>query len=79
MTKFDSIIDVQRLENSLREDLNKRAPRRMAVLNPLKLVIDNFPDGKVEELDAVNNPEDVRSSTRRELPSQRQPHPLPLA
>jgi glutaminyl-tRNA synthetase len=65
VTKFDSIIDVQRLENALREDLNKHAPRRMAVLNPLKLIIDNFPEGKVEELDAVNNPEDPNAGTRK--------------
>jgi glutaminyl-tRNA synthetase len=65
VTKFDSVIDVQRLENALREDLNKRAPRRMAVLSPLKLIIDNFPEGKVEELDAVNNPEDPNAGTRK--------------
>jgi glutaminyl-tRNA synthetase len=65
VTKFDSIIDVQRLENALREDLNKRAPRRMAVLNPLKLIIDNFPEGKVEQLDAVNNPEDPSAGSRK--------------
>jgi glutaminyl-tRNA synthetase len=65
VTKFDSIIDVQRLENALREDLNKRAPRRMAVLNPLKLIIDNFPEGNVEQLDAVNNPEDPSAGSRK--------------
>jgi glutaminyl-tRNA synthetase len=65
VTKFDGIIDVQRLENALREDLNKRAPRRMAVLNPLKLIIDNFPEGKVEQLDAVNNPEDPSAGSRK--------------
>ncbi|HEY1629309.1 MAG TPA: glutamine--tRNA ligase/YqeY domain fusion protein [Tepidisphaeraceae bacterium] len=65
VTKFDSIIDVSRLENALRDDLNKRAPRRMAVLNPLRLVIDNFPEEKVEELDAVNNPEDASAGTRK--------------
>jgi glutaminyl-tRNA synthetase len=65
VTKFDSIIDVQRLENALREDLNKRAPRRMAVLNPLKLIIDNFPEGKLEQLDAVNNPEDPAAGLRK--------------
>jgi glutaminyl-tRNA synthetase len=65
VTKFDSIIDMARLENALRDDLNKRAPRRMAVLNPLKLVIDNFPEEKVEELDAVNNPEDASAGTRK--------------
>jgi glutaminyl-tRNA synthetase len=65
VTKFDSVIDVSRLENALRDDLNKRAPRRMAVLNPLRLVIDNFPEEKVEELDAVNNPEDASAGTRK--------------
>lgn len=65
VTKFDSVIDVSRLENALREDLNKRAPRRMGVLNPLRLIIDNFPDEKVEELDAVNNPEDPSAGTRK--------------
>jgi glutaminyl-tRNA synthetase len=65
VTKFDSMIDVQRLENALRDDLNKRAPRRMGVLNPLKLVIDNFPEKQVEELDAVNNPEDPSAGTRK--------------
>jgi len=65
VTKFDSVIDVSRLENALREDLNKRAPRRMAVLNPLKLIIDNYPDGQTDELDAVNNPEDAAAGTRK--------------
>jgi len=48
----------------IREDLNKRAPRRMGVLRPLKLVIDNYPDNLVEEMDAVNNPEDPAAGTR---------------
>jgi glutaminyl-tRNA synthetase len=65
VTKFDSIIDVQRLENALRNDLNQRAPRKMAVLNPLKLVIDNYPDGQTEQLDAINNPEDPSAGTRK--------------
>ena len=65
VTKFDSVIDISRLENALRDDLNKRAPRRMGVLNPLKLVIDNYPDGQSEELDAVNNPEDPSAGTRK--------------
>jgi glutaminyl-tRNA synthetase len=65
VTKFDSIIDVSRLENALREDLNKRAQRRMAVLHPLKVVIDNYPDGQVEQLDAVNNPEDPSAGMRQ--------------
>lgn len=53
------------LENALRNDLNKRAERRMAVLRPLKVVITNYPEGQVEELDAVNNPEDESAGTRK--------------
>jgi len=52
------------LEHCLREDLNKRAPRRMAVLRPLKVVIENYPEGRVEELEAINNPEDLSMGTR---------------
>ncbi len=63
--KFTSVVDVQVLENFLREDLNKRAPRRMAVLKPLKLIIDNYPDAQTDELDAVNNPEDESAGTRK--------------
>ncbi|MGC8594204.1 MAG: glutamine--tRNA ligase/YqeY domain fusion protein [Candidatus Kryptoniota bacterium] len=65
VSKAESIIDVSVLENCLRDDLNKRAPRAMVVLNPLKLVIDNYPEGKSEELDAVNNPEDLSMGTRK--------------
>jgi glutaminyl-tRNA synthetase len=65
VTKFNSMIDFSRLENALRSDLNKNAPRRMAVLNPLKLVIDNYPADKREELDAINNPEDASVGTRK--------------
>jgi glutaminyl-tRNA synthetase len=65
VTKFDSVIDVSRLENALRDDLNRRAPRRMGVLDPLKLVIDNYPEGQSEELDAINNPEDPAAGTRK--------------
>jgi glutaminyl-tRNA synthetase len=54
-----------RLENAVREDLNKRAPRVLGVLRPLKLVIDNYPEGKTEELDAVNNPEDESAGTHK--------------
>ena len=64
VSKADSMIDVSVLEDCLRFDLNKRARRVMAVLHPLKLVIDNYPDGKVEELEAVNNPEDASMGTR---------------
>ena len=67
ITKRDSVIDVVRLENSLREELNKKAPRVLGVLNPLKVVITNFPDEKTEMLEAVNNPEDPQAGTR-ELP-----------
>jgi glutaminyl-tRNA synthetase len=64
-TKFNSIIDVARLENAIREDLNKRAQRRMAVLRPLKVVIENWPAGKVDMLDAQNNPEDPGAGARQ--------------
>ena len=65
VAKADSIVDIQLLEHCLREDLNRRAPRVMAVLDPLKVVIDNYPEGQVEELDAINNPEDPAAGTRR--------------
>ena len=65
VAKANSTVDVAMLEHSVREDLNKRAPRVMAVLRPLKVVIDNYPEGQVEELDAVNNPEDPAAGTRK--------------
>jgi glutaminyl-tRNA synthetase len=65
VNKFNSTVDVQLLENFLREDLNKRAERRMAVLRPLRVVITNYPQGEVEQLDAVNNPEDASAGTRK--------------
>jgi len=65
IAKTDSIVDINLLEHCVREDLNKRAPRVMGVLRPLKLVIDNYPDGQVEEVEAVNNPEDPSAGTRR--------------
>ena len=65
VAKRDGTIDVALLEHSIREVLNKNAQRVMAVLNPLKLVIDNYPDNKVEELDAVNNPEDETMGSRK--------------
>jgi glutaminyl-tRNA synthetase len=65
VAKQDSVIDVALLEYSVREDLNRRAARVMAVLRPLRLVIDNYPEGQVEELDAVNNPEDEGMGTRK--------------
>ena len=65
VSKFNGLIDVSWLEDALREDLNKRAPRAMAVLRPLKVVIENYPEGQVEELDAVNNPEDPSAGSRK--------------
>ncbi|MBM2846286.1 MAG: Glutaminyl-tRNA synthetase [Bacteroidetes bacterium] len=65
VAKREYTSDVLLLEDCLRDDLNKRAPRVMAVLRPLKVVIDNFPDGTVEELEAVNNPEDSTGGTRK--------------
>ncbi len=65
VAKTDSTIDVALLEHCIREDLNHTAPRVMAVLNPLRVVIDNYPDGQIEELDAVNNPEDPGAGTRK--------------
>ena len=64
VSKKDSIIDVAMLEWSIREDLNKQAQRTMAVLNPVKVIITNYPENKVEELPAVNNPEDESAGTR---------------
>jgi glutaminyl-tRNA synthetase len=64
VAKTDSMVDIQFLEHCLREDLNKVANRVMAVLRPLRLVIENWPAGKVEELSAVNNPEDPAAGTR---------------
>ena len=71
ITKRDSVIDVVRLENSLREELNKKAPRVLGVLNPLKVVITNYPDEKTEMLEAINNPEDPEAGTRN-LPFSRE-------
>ena len=65
INKVDSVVDIQLLEHCLREDLNKRSPRVMSVLRPLKLVIENYPDGQVEQLDAINNPEDPAAGTRK--------------
>ncbi len=65
VAKNDSIVGVGLLEACVRDDLNKVAQRRMAVLKPLKLVIDNYPDDQVEEMEAVNNPEDPAAGTRK--------------
>ena len=65
VARRDNIIELEKLEFNIREDLNKRAERRMAVLNPLKVVITNYPEGEIEELDAVNNPEDENAGKRK--------------
>ncbi len=65
VTKRDSIVDISKLENSLREDLNKRSLRVMAVLDPIKVIITNYPEDRIEYLDAINNPEDDQSGTRK--------------
>ena len=65
VTKRDAIVDVAKLENSLREDLNKKAPRVMGVLEPIKVIITNYPDNEIEYLDAKNNPEDESAGKRK--------------
>src|SRR5262245_29235789 len=65
VAKFNSTIDMAWLEDALRDDLNKRAKRVMAVLRPIKVVIENYPEGQTEELDAVNNPEDPSAGSRK--------------
>jgi glutaminyl-tRNA synthetase len=65
VTKYNGVTDVALLEHAIREDLNKHALRRMGVLRPLKVLITNYPEGQVEELEAVNNPEDAEAGTRR--------------
>ena len=65
VAKANSVVDAAMLDFSIREHLNKSAPRRMAVLRPLKIVIENYPEGKTEELEAVNHPDDPAAGTRR--------------
>ncbi len=65
VAKADNLIEMALLEHCVREDLNKRALRRMAVLRPLRLVVENYPEGQVEEMEAVNNPEDPAAGTRK--------------
>jgi len=65
VAKRDSVVDIALLEHCLREDLNLTAPRVMAVLKPLKVVIENYPEGQVEQLNAINNPEDPSMGTRQ--------------
>ena len=65
VAKNESLIDLALLEHSVREDLNQVAPRAMTVLKPLKIVIENYPEGQVEMMDAINNPEDASAGTRK--------------
>jgi glutaminyl-tRNA synthetase len=65
VSRTNGITDFAMLEHFVREDLNKHAPRVMAVLNPLKVIIDNYPEGQSEEVDAINNPEDASAGTRK--------------
>ena len=65
VAKKENVIDMAQLEHSVREDLNLRAPRVMTVLRPLKVVLTNYPEGQVEEVDVVNNPEDLSAGTRK--------------
>ena len=64
VAKKENVVEVDLLEHCVRDDLNKRAPRVMAVLRPLKVVIENYPEGEVEQVEAVNNPEDAAAGTR---------------
>src|SRR6201995_760395 len=65
VAKKENVIDMAQLEHSIREDLNRRAPRVMTVLRPLKVVLTNYPEGQVEEVDVINNPEDPSAGTRK--------------
>ena len=65
ISKRDAVVEIEQLEHVVRDVLNRRAPRRFAVLRPVKVVIEDYPEGQVEELEAVNNPEDPSAGTRR--------------
>ena len=65
VAKRNNVVDIANLEHAIREDLNLRAPRVMAVLNPVKVVIENYPEGQSEEVDVINNPEDPSAGTRK--------------
>src|SRR5207247_5818182 len=65
VAKRDSVVGVAQLEHAIRDDLNRRSLRVMAVLRPLRIVLENYPEGQTEELDAVNNPEDASAGTRK--------------
>ena len=65
VTKADTVVEIQQLEHAVRDVLNRTAPRRLGVLDPLKVVIENYPEGRTEEMEVVNNPEDPSAGTRR--------------
>jgi glutaminyl-tRNA synthetase len=65
VAKRNNVVDIANLEHAIREDLNVRAPRVLAVLNPIKVVLENYPEGQVEEVDVINNPEDPSAGTRK--------------
>jgi glutaminyl-tRNA synthetase len=65
VAKRNNVVDIANLEHAIREDLNVRAPRVLAVLNPVKVVLENYPEGRVEEVDVINNPEDPSAGTRK--------------
>jgi glutaminyl-tRNA synthetase len=65
VAKYDGMIDIALLEHCIREDLNRRAPRAMGVLRPLRVVVDNYPEGQTEMMEAINNPEDPSAGTRQ--------------
>jgi glutaminyl-tRNA synthetase len=65
VSRNDSVVEIERLEHAVRDVLNRKAPRRFGVLDPLKVVIENYPEGQVEELEAINNPEDAAAGTRK--------------
>ena len=65
VAKRENVVEIQLLEHCLREDLNRRAPRAMAVLDPIRVVIENYPEDRTEQMEAVNNPEDASAGTRQ--------------
>ena len=65
VAKRNNVVDIANLEHAIREDLNVRAPRVLAVLNPVKVVIENYPEGQIEHVDVINNPEDPSAGTRK--------------
>jgi glutaminyl-tRNA synthetase len=65
VAKRENVVDVAQLEHAVREDLNKHAPRVMGVLRPLRVILENYPEGQVEQLDVINNPEDPEAGTRQ--------------